>query len=116
MLQNVSSRFCRQGRVHGNRHVTCHPASQIRNDPPGTVLGANGDLRVGWQLERLNVPRHLLGLVQGFLKGKRLGARLAAAHRLRHEGTVSVLGYIGVEEVEEGFLVRHGGTVDEECE
>jgi hypothetical protein len=109
MLQNVPSRFGRQGRVDGNRHVTRHPARQIRNNPPGTVLGTDGDLRVGWQLERLNVPRHFLGLVQRFLKGKRFDARLAA-HGLSHEGTVTVLGYIGIEEVEEGFVVRHGGS------
>jgi hypothetical protein len=91
-----------------------HPNGQIGNDPPRTVLGANGNLRLGWIVERFNVPRHLFGFFHDILEGEVLNIFVPTPHWLDHESTVPKLFDIGIKVIKNGLVIfRHGRLIVE---
>ena len=100
-------------KVKRNKKLSCqndlHPNGQVGNDPPGAVLGHDGNLRLGWVSETLNVSGHLFGFLQDLLEGIFLDVVVSAAHGLGHEVAVAELVDIGEEVVDDGLVVRHGG-------
>ena len=91
------------------QHNTCVLTGQIRKHPPSTILGANGDLASLFEIFRLQISRHFLGFVEGFLQGPCLDG--VTAHGLREEGLVRSLLAILQEGLEYSIVVRHGEVV-----
>lgn len=100
------------GGVDRNRYVAAHPNGQVGNEPPGTVLRTNSNLRLGWVVERLDVTGHFLGFCQKFVEC--VVTNVIPTHGLRQKATVAQLFDIGEKVIDDGLVRCHdddGGGV-----